>query len=371
MTLGRATEARSAAGFSAPALDGVRGVAFLVVFLSHVPGLWMFPGGFGVTVFFFLSGYLITTLLRLEHAATGRIDFRRFFWRRFLRILPPYYLTLLVLVGAVALGAYGDAPVLWQGLLAQVGFLANYWVAAFGDRGLVPGSEVYWSLAVEEHFYLLFPFVAAALLARRGPRATGLVLLAVCAAVLAWRFALVASLAPHAVGRIAYATDTRLDSILFGAVVALALNPVLDPPGRLLRAVSSPWASALALAGIVATLLPRDPALRETVRYSAQGLLLVPLYCGILARPDAWTARALAHPWLRWLGALSYTLYLVHDAVIRLAWTHLRGLTPLWGIAALSFVVSVLYAEGVRRWLETPLARLRASSRAVPAADRG
>lgn len=343
--------------FYAPALDGVRALAFLLVFASHVPGLVFVPGGFAVTVFFFLSGFLITTLLRLEHAATGRIDVRAFFLRRFLRILPPYYLTLALLV------ALGASEVTWQGLAAQAAFLGNYWVATMGKAGIAPGSEVYWSLAVEEHFYLLFPFAAAALLRSRSARSAGWVLLGVCELVLLWRAIVFVGTDPAHVARIAYRTDTRLDSILVGAACALLWNPAVDRPGPFVRALGSRTASALAAGGIVLTLLPRDPWFRETVRYSAQGLLLVPLYCGLLLRPEGRVARALAHPWLRWLGALSYTLYLVHDAALHHLWHGLRGALPVWLIGGLALAASIAYAELVRRWVERPLARWRAALR--------
>lgn len=81
--------------FHIPSLDGIRGLAALTVFVSHA--LWrdFVPGGFGVTVFFFLSGYLITTLLRMEHERHGRISFSRFYLRRVYRILPPMYIVLV------------------------------------------------------------------------------------------------------------------------------------------------------------------------------------------------------------------------------------------------------------------------------------
>ncbi|MEQ1506926.1 MAG: acyltransferase, partial [Myxococcota bacterium] len=262
--------------FHAPPLDGLRALAFLLVFLSHVPGLWFFPGGFGVTVFFFLSGYLITTLLRIEHEQTGGIDIARFFGRRFLRILPPYFLTLAVVWGAAALGAFPRSdwqlePLWWQAL-----FATNYRLVAVGADGMVPGTEVYWSLAVEEHFYLLFPWVAVGLFAIRSGPVRGWTLLAGCAAVLAWRIALFTVLDPGDADRLTYATDTRIDSILFGCALALGRNPVLDPPiGWATRRPA--WVLAAFGAAIVATLVPRDPLFRETIRYSLQGLLLIPV----------------------------------------------------------------------------------------------
>lgn len=351
--------------FYAPALDGLRAVAFGIVFLSHVSGLWMFPGGFGVTVFFFLSGYLITTLLRLEHDRTGRIDYRAFYARRFLRILPPYYLVLAGVVGLAAVGAFGeDEPIRPWPLLSQLAFYANYYIAAWGSRPMLPGTEVYWSLAVEEHFYLVFPFVAAALLSRLGPARSGWALVAVSAGVLAWRAALFLALDPGDARRITYATDTRIDSILLGAALALTANPALDPAPAGWTARRSAAAAGLALVGVAITLVPRDPVFRETVRYTLQGLLLVPVYHHLIAHPEGLGARLLSGATIRRIGALSYTLYLVHDALLDLVRHQLPGLPVLAG-AALAGLASLAVAEAIHRGVERPLATLRARMRHV------
>jgi peptidoglycan/LPS O-acetylase OafA/YrhL len=90
--------------FYLPCLDGIRGLAFLLVFVAHAGLGRLLPGGLGVTIFFFLSGYLITTLLRLEIEDTGTISLRNFYVRRALRILPPMYVTLCIVA---LLGLYG------------------------------------------------------------------------------------------------------------------------------------------------------------------------------------------------------------------------------------------------------------------------
>ena len=79
------------AKFYIPSLDGIRAIAFLIVFISHAGLGKIVPGGFGVTIFFFLSGYLITTQLRREHERSHKIDFKKFYMRRILRIWPPFY----------------------------------------------------------------------------------------------------------------------------------------------------------------------------------------------------------------------------------------------------------------------------------------
>lgn len=229
-------------GFYIPSLDGIRAVAFAVVFLSHA-GLGRFvPGRFGVTVFFFLSGYLITTLMRMEMAKTGTIRFGQFYLRRVLRIFPPLYISLAL---AIALNLLGVLPGKMElpSVLAQVFHLTNY-QAIYGSSQAVPaGTVVLWSLAVEEHFYFGFPFLywwltTQGFTAKR--QATTLLL--ICALTLLWRVILARGYGVDDL-RTGFGTDTRIDSILFGSVMAVWYNPVLDPPilrGTVTRIVALP-----------------------------------------------------------------------------------------------------------------------------------
>src|SRR3954471_18934201 len=132
---------KSRGALSIPSLDGLRAVSFFLVFLGHA-GLpyipFAIPAGFGVTVFFFLSGYLITTLLRLEVEQHGRIDFKHFYLRRVLRIWPPFYLVLIaacLLTLAGALGGEIEAP----SVLAQALHYANYRMIGHTAKGMPPG----------------------------------------------------------------------------------------------------------------------------------------------------------------------------------------------------------------------------------------
>jgi peptidoglycan/LPS O-acetylase OafA/YrhL len=140
--------------FHIPSLDGIRALAFCLVFVAHA---WGAPlGMFGVTTFFFLSGFLITTLMRREQELSGSISLRNFYMRRSLRIFPPLYLTIgfiLVLVVTRVLNEQVDSG----SFFAASTFITNYWIIfkGLGNSGLGP----LWSLAVEEHFYFLFPFL--------------------------------------------------------------------------------------------------------------------------------------------------------------------------------------------------------------------
>src|SRR5215831_3824360 len=143
-----------------PSLDGIRACSVMVVFAAHAGLRGLIPGDFGVTVFFFLSGYLITTLLRMEHEQSGTISFRAFYLRRVLRIFPPFYLALGIATLLWLAGALPGPSFRLDGLLSQVFFLTNYWVVQhLWWDGHAPGTWIFWSLAVEEHFYLAFPLV--------------------------------------------------------------------------------------------------------------------------------------------------------------------------------------------------------------------
>src|SRR6187551_2585778 len=177
-----------------PSLDGLRAASFFLVFLGHAAMPFLpiaIPAGFGVTVFFFLSGYLITTLLRLEVEQHGRINFKHFYLRRLLRIWPPFYLVLAVACALALSGVLGGEFEL-PSVAAQALHYCNYWLIEHTAKGMPPGTVVYWSLAVEEHFYLAFPaFYALLVRARLSGSQQRTVFLALCAGVLVWRLVLI------------------------------------------------------------------------------------------------------------------------------------------------------------------------------------
>jgi peptidoglycan/LPS O-acetylase OafA/YrhL len=341
--------------FHIPSLDGIRAVSFLVVFVAHAGWAEVIPGGFGVTVFFFLSGYLITTLLRMEHERSGRVSLRDFYLRRALRILPPFYTVLLI---ALCLNAVGvlRAPLELRPVLAQLLHVTNYWHVAYGASGQPEGTAVYWSLAVEEHFYLLFPclfiLMQRTLAGRLRPQAA--ILLGLCALVLAWRCVLV--LALHApMDRTYLASDTRVDSILFGCALALGANPILDRPrvdARISRWLLLPAGALL----LVFTFVYRAPWFRETLRYSLQGIALAPIFVVAIREPRLAPFRLLNLAPIRRMGVLSYSLYLVHHIILYAIPVASLGRVA-HGLLALAIAVAI--AELINRVIEAPCARLR------------
>jgi peptidoglycan/LPS O-acetylase OafA/YrhL len=332
-----------------PQLDGVRALAILIVFAAHCGYSHVVPGGFGVTVFFFLSGYLITTLLRIERAQTGAVSLPAFYLRRSLRILPPLYLTLLASGALYAAGLLDWMPVEPAAVLGQVTFLTNY-PGLFGTEAVLPVPL--WSLAIEEHFYLVFPLAFVLWLGRLTPRRAALACLALCGAVLAIRCINVWRLPDYSLN---YSwTHTRIDAILFGCCLGLWNNPVI-PADRAWR--PKPWHVAAAGAAILATLAIRNPAFRETLRYTLQSAALFVPFAALLQGRGR-LVRALSAAPMRRLGLYSYSFYLVHPTVIALL-LHLRpGSGPLVLIAA-GLPPTLAVCALMQAWVERPCARLR------------
>lgn len=175
-----------------PSLDGMRAGSILLVFAAHSGFENVISGGLGVTVFFVLSGYLITTLLDFEWEHTATVSMRDFYLRRTFRILPLAYLILALVAALTLIGWIGVGDVSVAGTLSQFLHFGNYFAILRPDVHLMDGTSVYWSLAVEEHFYVVLPIVFV--LTRRagwGGRRQAIAFAWVSAAVLAWRCVLV------------------------------------------------------------------------------------------------------------------------------------------------------------------------------------
>lgn len=314
------------------------------------------PGGLGVTIFFFLSGFLITTLMRDEYDRDASINFRHFWLRRSLRILPPFYLVLILAVGGSLLFETPGTIELWP-VMAQMLHYSNYWIIEHGYIGLPPGTGVYWSLAVEEHFYLLFPWVYSLIRRlRMTARAQAIFFWSLCLFVLVWRCVLVFGF--HvSTDRTYMASDTRVDSILFGCALAVWCNPVRDD----LPLFENRWKYfyvPLALIVFLGCFLVRDESFRETIRYSLQGAALTILFIAAI-RYRYWAPfRLLNTRILAFIGLLSYSLYLLHYVIIA-ALQELLPAFPELLRAILALALSTFLAWLIYLAIERPSAALR------------
>ncbi len=321
----------------------------MLVVVTH-SGFEFASGALGVNVFFFLSGFLITTLLRREHDRAGRINFRNFYIRRALRIFPPMYLLLTV---AVTLALTGVLHPVEPGVaIAQFLHSTNY-VHILGNE-VAPGTEIMWSLSVEEHFYLIFP-AAFALLALVRRRARAVIVIGFCLMVMVWRVYVVRS-GFHGGGSWAYeATDTRMDSILWGCALAMFANPYYEAERA--KVFDRPWLAMLGVLIVLGSQAYRAEWFTHTFRYTLQCLCFVPIFVCAMSRPTAFPFTALNWKWVQWIGGVSYGLYLYHYLVIALLAEYLRLSRPL--VLIVTLAISLPLCALSERLIERPAARLR------------
>jgi peptidoglycan/LPS O-acetylase OafA/YrhL len=321
-----------------PALDGLRAISILLVVTAHStdPLFYRLHGAVGVTVFFVISGYLITTLLLREEERRGHARIRAFYIRRAFRILPLYYLTLIgyiVLIGVLHLQA--GASSLWHSLpwyLSYQNDLAPHGTGVFGQS---------WSLAVEEKYYLLWPlaFVIPVLRRHRLVVASGLAVLTAVASL--W-----------------HATDyfAIYFPILLGCVVAIMLdNPRLYELAR--KLASTPVALVLIAALIAWTALFENGSPVHIV-FSVLVALLFP---AVIIAPR-WLGALLSNRVLVYIGTRSYAVYLIHrmakGIVDRFVAPGSTSVPHELVHFVLIVVLSLIGAEILYRVVEQPMIRL-------------
>jgi peptidoglycan/LPS O-acetylase OafA/YrhL len=349
-----------------PSLDGLRAISILIVLVSHSGYGNVVPGGFGVTVFFFLSGYLITTLLLDEQRRNGRISIWKFYLRRAFRLFPPLLVTLAIAYSLVAVGLLGGG-ISCAGITAQLLYFANYY-GLFFDPGntTAVGTGILWSLAVEEHFYMLYPAALTGLIALGlSKHRIAIVFALVCVVVLIWRVYLV--MQPHFVAqRTYYSSDTRVDSIIFGCILSIVASPKMEKsqmPNPILTPVPLVLL-AIAIFTLVMTIAWRDAFFRETLRYTIQGLALMPIFYFSIKYAAYFPFKFLNHPWLAKIGVYSYAIYLIHHIVINAFHENFPWLADQKPLLVLTtFGIATLYALLLDLYMDSFFRRLRTKFR--------
>jgi peptidoglycan/LPS O-acetylase OafA/YrhL len=299
-----------------PVLDGIRGLAILLVLVIHLyppasgwehrlrSGCWC-----GVDLFFVLSGFLITGIL-LDSRGTPHY-FRNFYMRRALRIFPLYYGALAVLIFLVPAGLFppGHHARLCAGQGSLWLYVLNFWTVC-RDEWMPCGMTHFWSLAVEEQFYLVWPLLVFLV----SPRALGWVCVALILGALAMRTWLVRNGYPPMVGYLL--PFPRMDAFAVGALVSLGMRQE-GGPARLARRSRG---AAITCAALLACLVARRQPCLEwgDPRIQCFGYSLVALFFGavlahcVTAPRHALLRRLFSVRPLRWLGRYSYGIYVVH-----------------------------------------------------------
>ncbi|MDQ3912582.1 MAG: acyltransferase, partial [Actinomycetota bacterium] len=356
-----------------PGLDGLRALAVLAVIAYHLQLGWAQGGLLGVGVFFTLSGYLITDLLLGQRDAVGHLRLGDFWLRRARRLLPALFLMLVVVVAWVMLLDRSQLPALRGDVAAAIVYLSNWWyilshASYFSHFGPPPPLDHLWSLAVEEQFYLIWPWLLwLGLRYTRGRywlAGLSLAAAALSAAVMALLYE-----PGYDPTRVYYGTDTRAFGLLVGASLAmvwpsrrlgadLTLRPRRLRRWQLVNGVE--LLDGAGLAGLVVIAL----LICGTDHYSAflfrGGIVLLSvatvLVVAALAHPASQLGRTLGWEPLRWLGVRSYGIYLWHYPIIVLTTPTAQRSVNL-PLAVLQVGATITVAALSWRFVEEPIRR--------------
>ena len=339
-----------------PSLDGLRAISIALVLVSHLAGTRNFPfstssgnfwalGEFGVRVFFVISGFLITGLLLDELARTDKIRLGHFYFRRTLRIFPPYYALIFALVIASALGAVQLAP---HDALRAATYTSNY----YAGRSWFFGHT--WSLSVEEQFYLIWPAVLLLAGSRRAFLiAAGVVL--VCPFIRVAEWELFRSFGDGIGARF----ETVADSIAIGCLLAGA-RPYLHRSARYLSFLKSPLFAIVPLLALAGNLTHDHPIVHFAAGMTLVNVAVVLCLDWCVTFHDGRIGRLLNAAPLVFVGWLSYSLYLWQQPFLDRASTAAVAAFPLNIILTIALALASYYlVERPSLQLRRRLERLR------------
>lgn len=344
-------------------LDGIRAIAVIMVLAYHLK-LALFKSGFlGVTVFFVLSGYLITGILISEVEEEGTIDLKNF-WLRRIRRLVPAVMSMAVVI--IFVSAVVNRVIFTKGckdFLASVLGFNNWWqifnkVSYFEAAGVPSPFTHCWSLAIETQFYLIYPLILLGIYklaksrgegrAKRGLLFAGVTLLLALISVI---LMIVLFDPQQDASRVYYGTDTRAFSLLFGALLAILWDYRMVPR-RLSASVNMVLGSVSFAVLLVMTIAINGSSNFWYRGGQFVGTILTVLVIYTVSGRKIWLSRFLSNPVLKWIGDRSYSIYLWHYPIILLI---SKGIKASWWITLIEIVLSVVLAELSYRFIETPI----------------
>ncbi len=335
-----------------PSLDGLRAVAVILVIVYHLKVPYI-PEGRGVLTFFVLSGFLITWLLLKESERYGEISIRDFYIRRVLRIFPAFYVFWALYIGLLVLFNSRLSKPEWADCLSALFYVRNY------RSALVPGSHMAhtWALSLEEQFYLFWPWLFAAF--QRDLRKLTRVLLALIVTVDIYRIVLFFGF--HASAEwLNYTFDCRIDHLLVGCLLAVVLKR-----GSLERAwafaTARVWFSLVPFGLIIASIalgfrfhLPY----RIAIGFVVDPLLTAVLIVQVIAFGHSWLWGWLNSRVVRYIGRVSYSMYLFHVFTNGLV-SRVLGQQPRWIVVLSAIGLAVLLGSISYYMVELNFLRLK------------
>lgn len=342
-----------------PGLDGVRAVAVIAIIIYHLNPQWLSGGFLGVDTFFVISGYLITSLLLTEYHNTGKIELMSFWLRRVKRLIPA---VLFLVMGVIVLSLI-FMPMEIQKVradsIAAIFYVSNWWyimqnVDYFEQFAVQPLKHL-WSLAIEEQFYLVFPIVLLSLLSfirrLKSIRIIFLILLVISMIAM-----MVLYIPNENVARVYFGTDTRIQTLLMGVLLALVW-----PPFQLKAKVNTQMRMMIDTAGVVglAILFICFKFVSETnsILYYGGFFLISTVTLLVIAssvHPSGYFAKFLGNKVFTFIGSRSYSLYLWHYPIIVLIHHQfVQGQIPPL-VYVVEILLMVLMAEFSYKFIEQP-----------------
>lgn len=342
-----------------PGLDGLRAIAVIAIIIFHLNPKWL-PGGFlGVDTFFIISGYLITTLLYKEYEKTGSINLVQFWYKRIKRLLPPVLFMMFLVVQYII---FFERDLLFQvkkDMFAALLYVSNWWYIFDGldyFQSLDPRPLKHlWSLAIEEQFYLLFPFILL-MLFKYLKKKSNILMLFFIISLISMGIMWVLYDPAESISRIYFGTDTRLQTLLLGAMLALlwpAHKLKENPPKTIVWLID-----IIGIIGGIFLIRSFFVFTEHSASVFQGGLYILGIFTLLFimatVHPDTLLSKILSIPILTWIGRYSYSLYLWHYPIIVLFQSHyIQGQIP-WYVHILSMILTVIMAVVSYQLIEQP-----------------
>lgn len=342
-----------------PGLDGLRAIAVIGIIIYHLNKQWLSGGFLGVDTFFVISGYLITSLLLSEYEETGTIKIKQFWLRRIKRLLPAVLILIFTVIIATLIFKPSHIVQIKHDAFAALFYMSNWWYIAtdvnyFEQFAFMPLKHL-WSLAIEEQFYLFFPFILVLLLFKfNSYKKVTLILWIV--SLISLTLMILISLMTTGNSRVYFGTDTRLQTILLGVILAFAWPPFklnAQPPKILQIIIGSVGTSALLILITLFFTVEDDSAwIYNGGFYLISALTLLIIASAV--HPSNAFARVLGNEVFVYIGQRSYSLYLWHFPIISFIHSYYVAGQYLLYVFILDLILTVALAEISYRYIEVP-----------------